>query len=41
MGASWLTLESSGEVEQGFLNAMVERVTGKAPNEVPKPAEQP
>ena len=41
MGANWLTLESSGEVEQSFLNAMVERVTGKAPNEVPKPAEQP
>jgi len=39
LGANWLTLSSSGEVEQNFLNALVERVTGKAPNEVPKPAE--
>ncbi|MDQ4120873.1 MAG: hypothetical protein M3209_05460 [Acidobacteriota bacterium] len=41
LGANWLTLDSNGEIEQGFLNALVERVTGKAPNEVPKPADQP
>lgn len=41
IGASWLTLDSSGEVEQNFLNALVERVTGKAPNEVSKPIDQP
>jgi hypothetical protein len=39
VGASWLTLDSSGEVEQNFLNALVERVTGKAPNAVPVTAE--
>jgi hypothetical protein len=36
LGANWLTLQSSGAVEQNFLNALVERVTGTAPNEVPK-----
>ena len=36
LGANWLTLQSSGAVEQNFLNALVERVTGKAPNDVPK-----
>jgi hypothetical protein len=36
LGANWLTLESSGAVEQNFLNALVERVTGTAPNDVPK-----
>lgn len=41
VGASWLTLSSSGEVEQNFLNALVERVTGKAPNDVPKPVDEP
>jgi hypothetical protein len=41
LGANWLTLESSGEVEQSFLNALVERVTGKAPNAVPKPVDEP
>lgn len=41
VGASWMTLGSSGEVEQNFLNALVERVTGKAPNEVPKPTDEP
>ena len=39
LGANWLTLTSSGEAEQEFLNSLVERVTGKSPNEVPKPAE--
>lgn len=36
LGANWLTLQSSGAVEQNFLNALVERVTGTAPNDVPK-----
>jgi len=32
----WQTLESSGEAEQQFLNALVERITGTAPNKAEK-----
>jgi hypothetical protein len=35
--SNWQTLESSGEAEQQFLNALVERITGTAPN-APKAA---
>lgn len=37
-GSSWLTLSSSGEAENDFLEALVERVTGVAPYSAP-PAE--
>lgn len=40
LGAQWLTLESSGEAENDFLAALVERLTGKDPNEVPKPPQK-
>ncbi|HZH34553.1 MAG TPA: hypothetical protein VEX64_06905 [Pyrinomonadaceae bacterium] len=39
IGANWQTLESNGTVEQEFLNALVETVTGTSPNATPKPAQ--
>jgi hypothetical protein len=39
IGANWQTLESNGTVEQEFLNALVETVTGTSPNATPKPVQ--
>ena len=40
LGAQWSTLASSGEIENDFLSALVERVTGTSPYEVNQPAEK-
>ncbi len=37
LGGEWLTLDSSGEAENSFLLALVERVTGASPEQTPKP----
>lgn len=38
-GSNWLTLTSSGVAENDFLGALVERITGKAPNDAVKPVD--